>query len=134
MSELPKEKIGDYMSSPVLSIDAEATVQEAARLMDARGVGSLLVKKVEAYVGIITERELTRKVVGEGLPSATLVSSVMDGSILSRDRNQHIMQANEYMKDHGLRHLAVTENGSIVGILSVKDFHAYYLNLLGLEE
>ncbi len=52
------EEIGDYMSSPVKSIDSELTVQEAAQQMHAKNVGSILVRIHDKYVGILTETDL----------------------------------------------------------------------------
>ena len=59
--------IDDYMISTVLSIDIDSSVQEAAMFMTANNIGSLLVKKFDEYVGIVTETELARKVLGKGL-------------------------------------------------------------------
>ena len=59
--------IDDYMISTVLSIDIDSSVQEAAMFMTANNIGSLLVKQFDEYVGIVTETELARKVLGKGL-------------------------------------------------------------------
>ena len=61
------DEIGDYMISTVLSIDIDSSVQEAAMFMTANNIGSLLVEKFDEYVGIVTETELARKVLGKGL-------------------------------------------------------------------
>ena len=63
----PNEEIGDYMVSPVLSVSPDTLVQEAAQLMESKHVGSLLVKEGETFVGIITETDLTRKILAKGL-------------------------------------------------------------------
>ena len=81
------DDIGDYMSSPVISIDSELTVQEAAQQMHANNVGALLVRVGSEYVGIITETDLARKVVALGLKlETTMVSFVMTKPFLSMDR------------------------------------------------
>ena len=59
--------IDDYMISIVLSIDIDSSVQEAAMFMMAKNIGSLLVKRFDEYVGIVTETELARKVLVKGL-------------------------------------------------------------------
>ncbi len=127
MTEEYLEEIGDYMSSPVLSIDSELTVQEAAQQMHARDVGSLLVRIYKEYVGILTETDLTRKVVAKGLnPETTMVSLVMTKHIFTMDRYMPAEEAEEFMKKKNIRHLAVTEADEIVGILSVKDLVSCY--------
>jgi signal-transduction protein with cAMP-binding, CBS, and nucleotidyltransferase domain len=127
MTEEYLEEIGNYMSSPVLSIDSELTVQEAAQQMHARNVGALLVRVYDKYVGILTETDLTRKVVAKGLnPETTMVSVIMTKPIFSMDRYMPAEEAEEFMKRKNIRHLVVTESDQIVGILSVKDLVSCY--------
>ena len=127
MAEEYLEDIGNYMSSPVLSIDSELTIQEAAQQMHAKNVGALLVRVYDKYVGILTETDLAGKVIAKGLnPETTFVSSIMTKPILSMDRYMPVEEAEEFMKKKNIRHLAVTEEGEIVGILSVKDLVSCY--------
>ena len=55
------------MISTVLSIDIDSSIHEAAVFMTANNIGSLMVKQFDEYVGIVTETELARKVLGKGL-------------------------------------------------------------------
>ena len=59
--------IDNYMISTLLSIDIDSAVQEAVMFMTANNIGSLLVKKFDEYMGIVTETELARKVLGKVL-------------------------------------------------------------------
>jgi CBS domain-containing protein len=121
------DDIGDYMSSPVFSIDHDSTVQEAAQYMRVSNVGSLLIKEFDDFVGIVTETDLTRKVVGGGLnPESTPISKIMTQPVQSMDRFLPIEEANNFMHKNKIRHLAVTEDDKIVGMLSIKDLVAYY--------
>jgi signal-transduction protein with cAMP-binding, CBS, and nucleotidyltransferase domain len=121
------DEIGDYMNSPVFSIDHNSTVQEAAQYMRVSNVGSLLIKEFDNYVGIVTETDLTRKVVGGGLNSETTpISKIMTQPVQSMDRFLPIEEANLFMHKNKIRHLAVTEDEKIVGMLSIKDLVAYY--------
>jgi len=121
------DDIGDYMSSPVFSIDHDSTVQEAAQYMRVSNVGSLLIKEFDDFVGIVTETDLTRKVVGGGLnPESTPISQIMTQPVQSMDRFLPIEEANNFMHKNKIRHLAVTEDDKIVGMLSIKDLVAYY--------
>ena len=102
------EEIGDYMSSPVKSIDSELTVQEAAQQMHAKNVGSVLVRIYDKYVGVLTETDLSRKVVSKRLdPETTMVSSVMTKPILTMDRYMPVKEAEEFMKKKNIRHLEI---------------------------
>jgi signal-transduction protein with cAMP-binding, CBS, and nucleotidyltransferase domain len=116
------ETIESQMTTPVISIYSEATAQEAAQLMKEKGIGSLLIKGYEGYVGIVSERDLVYKVVGEGLdPNTTPLSSIMTESILSVEKSASSSEASILMMEYKINHLAITENEDIVGILSIKD-------------
>ena len=129
------DEIGDYMISPVLSIDLESSVQEAAQFMMAHNIGSVLVKEFEEYVGIVTETDLTRKVLGKGLNAeSTPVSEIMTSPILSLDCYLPVEEANRFMHKNKIRHLAVTEEEKIVGILSVKDLVSYFSRDFRMQE
>ena len=129
------DEIGDYMISPILSIDLESSVQEAAQFMMAHNIGSVLVKEFEGYVGIVTETDLTRKVLGKGLNAeSTPVSEIMTSPILSLDCYLPVEEANRFMHKNKIRHLAVTEEEKIVGILSVKDLVSYFSRDFRMQE
>lgn len=128
------DDVGEYMSSPVLRIDSEASVQEAAILMEKSHVGSLIVEKHGDDVGIITEKELTQRVLAKGVdPEELKVSEVMS-KVLSMDRYMLIEEANQYMHKNRVRHLAVTDDDKIVGMLSIKDLVAYYSKDFRMQE
>ena len=129
------DEIGDYMISSVLSIDIESSVQEAAQFMVAHNIGSVLVKEFDEYSGIVTETDLTRKVLGKGLdPDSTGIAEIMTSPILSLDRYLPVEEANRFMHKNKIRHLAVTEEDKIVGVLSVKDLVAYFSKDFRMQE
>jgi signal-transduction protein with cAMP-binding, CBS, and nucleotidyltransferase domain len=129
------DEIGDYMISTVLSIDVESSVQEAAQFMVAHNIGSVLVKEFDKYTGIVTETDLTRKVLGKGLnPDSTGIEEIMTSPILSLDRYLPVEEANRFMHKNKIRHLAVTEEDKIVGVLSVKDLVAYFSKDFRMQE
>ena len=116
------ESIESQMTTPLTSIYSEATAKEAAQLMKEKRIGSLLIKGYEGYVGIVSERDLVYKVVGEGLdPKTVPLSSIMTESILSVEKTASSSEASILMMEYKINHLAITENEDIVGILSIKD-------------
>ena len=125
----PNEEIGDYMVKPVLSVSPDTSVQETAQLMESKHIGSLLVKDGENFLGIVTETDLTRKVVARGLldknPS---VKEIMTAPLQTIDCHEPIVDANQLMANKRIRHIAVTEDNAVVGMLSVKDLIHYYAN------
>jgi len=117
------ESIESQMTTPVINIYSEATAKEAAQLMKEKRIGSLLIKGYEGYVGIVSEKDLVYKVVGEDLPQNTVpLSSIMTESILSIEKTASSSEASILMLEYKINHLTITENDDIVGILSVKGF------------
>lgn len=125
----PIEEIGDYMSSSILSIEADTLAQEAAQTMESKNIGSLLVKEGEKYVGIVTETDLTRKMLAKGLnKETTKVREIMTTPLLTIDCHEPLVEANQLMAKKKIRHLGVTENGEVVGLISVRDLVHYFSN------
>ena len=129
------DDIGDYMSSPVLRIDSEATVNEAAEFMQANHVGSLIVQKFGDDVGMITERDFSKKVLAlKKNPENILVAEIMTQPILTMDRYLPVEEANQFMQKNKIRHLAVTEEDKIIGLLSVSNLVAFYSKSFRMQE
>ncbi|MEK6619184.1 MAG: CBS domain-containing protein [Nitrospirota bacterium] len=124
-------RVADYMSDVIRSLHIDSTLKEAGRLLQKWKVGSLLVDDGLRYVGIITDTDLSRKSVGRGLdPSTTTVKTCMNKPIISIEDTESITAAVTLMKQRAIRHLAVTEDGTIIGILSVADILRYYADLV----
>lgn len=117
------------MTRDVKSIDHGASVREAARLMRDKGVGSLLVHSHGDYVGIVSETDVVRRGVAEGLDlDQAPVHLVMSSPIITLDIKKSAVEANALMSERAIRHLAITEEGKIVGVLSVRDLLVYFKN------
>ncbi|MBL7021439.1 MAG: CBS domain-containing protein [Nitrospinaceae bacterium] len=129
------DEIGDYMSSPVLSVDSESSVQEAANYMSENDIGSVLISKLGEFVGMVTETNLARKVLGKALNAkTTTVSSIMSSPLLSLDRYLPVEEANQFMHKNKIRHLVVTEEDKVVGILSIKDLVSCFTKDFRMQE
>ena len=89
----------------------------------------MFVKENDKFVGIVTERDLTRKVLRGSLdPKTTQVKSIMSQPILSLEGDRPVTEAGQFMSQHKVRHLGVIENGEIVGVISVKDLVSFFAN------
>ena len=116
------DEILNFMRSPVISIDSQATAQEGAEHMIKNKVSSLIVMESENFVGIVTHSDLVRGVVATGLdPKTTNMKSVMTHPVITMDHYLTRREANELMLKKKIKHLAVTREGKIVGILTMKD-------------
>ena len=125
---MPKNLIKDYMSSPILSVDVNKTIREAAEFMMSKGTRSLLVKENDNYVGIVTKTDFILRVyINESMdPDSGVVSEIMSKTVLSLDANSTMEEARKFMQKNKIGHLGVTEGGKIVGILAKKELLTYF--------
>ena len=120
-------EVGDLMSREIRTVAADAPLREAGHVMGQFNVGSLLVVKGGQYVGVLTDTDLARKGMAPGVnPEKDPVQSLMSSPIISIDCHKLVEEARVLMKTKGMRHLAVTEAGKIVGIISLGDLIRYY--------
>lgn len=114
--------VADYMSHDVHSIHRAATIKEAGHLLQKYKVGSLIVDDGSRYVGIVTDSDLSRKAVAKGLdPNTTTVTACMSKALVTIEEDEPLSEAMGLMKKQGIRHLPVTADGTIIGVLSVSD-------------
>lgn len=121
------DSVKSYIIRKMLSIDSEAIAAEAAIKMNKEKVGSLLVTKKNKIVGIVTEGDLSRRVMAKELsPRDTEVRNIMSSPLISVPSDSSMPSAFVVMIKNDLRHLTVKEDGKIIGMLSMKDFGQYY--------
>jgi signal-transduction protein with cAMP-binding, CBS, and nucleotidyltransferase domain len=124
------ETLGEHFKSPVMSINHTSSVQQAAELMRDKKAGYVLVKEGDEFVGIVTDADFTRKVALENLdPQATKISEIMSTPLYTLEASLPMIDANEQMGEKGVRHVSITENGKIVGMVTAQGLLAYYLKM-----
>ena len=110
------------MTRRVVSVAAGSSAIDAAKLMTNYKIGSVFVREQDRIVGIVTEPDIIRKVVGvDGVPYGIPVEDIMSSPVIGIDGRRSVTDAADLMERHGLRHLAILKDNSIVGILSVRD-------------
>jgi CBS domain-containing protein len=108
--------------SSVWTIDPNATVIAAIRLMDEKNVGALPVVDNGRLVGIVSERDYTRKVIlKERSSQEILVSEIMTKQLLTVAPSDSVTECMRIMTEKRVRHLPVLEGTDLVGILSIRD-------------
>jgi len=118
--------VGQLMTSDLNTIPEETSIKQAAGYMQAEHIGSLLVKKGEDFCGIITETDVVRAVAEQKDLSQISVVEVMSTPIFTVERKLSPQYARDMMAEKRIRHLAVTEEGTTLGIISVRDLLAYF--------
>jgi CBS domain-containing protein len=115
--------------SSVWTIDPNASVIDAIRLMDEKNVGALPVVDNGRLVGIVSERDYTRKVILKGNSSQEiLVSEIMTKQLLTVAPSDSVTECMRIMTEKRVRHLPVLEGIDLVGILSIRDVVSWLIS------
>ena len=94
--------------------------------MHDNGIHSLLVEENGEYIGVITNHDISKKMVSEGLdPKKVQVTDVMSFPLIKLESQESMEKAAQIMRDHCVHNLVVTEHEQILGILSITDYHKY---------
>lgn len=110
------------IARPIVTVEEDATVVAASKVMVENDRGSVVVTRRGATVGFLTERDIMKKVVAKSLnPAATKVKDVMTSSPVTIDKGKPLREAIDLMNRKGVRRMLVTENGKIVGIFTLRD-------------
>lgn len=114
--------VREMMSGDPESIDADATVQDAARIMQDLNVGSVPVLAGGRVAGIVTDRDIALRVIAENRsPAKVPVREIATADPLTVSPDTDMNAAAELMARHQVRRLPVVDNGKLVGMLSLGD-------------
>jgi CBS domain-containing protein len=116
------KSVRDAMTEDPRSIGTSASVVDAARLMREEHIGSLPITDDEKLVGMITDRDITTRVVAEAAdPKTTSVGDVYSQDLISVESDKDLAEALQLMARHQVRRLPVVEQGRLVGIVAQAD-------------
>jgi CBS domain-containing protein len=119
---VPREKF--------ITVERDTDAQAAARIMRDRGIGSLFVMNEKEIVGILTDTDMVRRVVAAGVDTlTTTVEQIMSAPIKTIEEDKTVLDASDLMAHTHLRHLGVTRDGKLVGMISVRDVVVFLTNL-----
>src|SRR4029079_14921336 len=119
--------VATIMTKNPKSVGPTTSVVSAAKTMKSARVGSFVVKKGKQLGGIVTDTDIVRRAVSSGKPLGELtVEKNMTAPIRAIEANPPVDDAQDMMGDHSIRHLGVTRNGEIIGVLSVRDLLLHY--------
>lgn len=118
-SKLPAR---DAITRPPVTAEPDITIDNAARIMRAAGVGSLIVVDKGKIAGILTEGDVLKKVVAKNLlPSRVKVKDIMNRPVVCIDPDMDIVEAAKRMAKLKIRRLPVIENNQLIGMVTEKD-------------
>ncbi len=115
-------KVGDVMVKRVIVINADVNVKEAAKVMNDNEIGSLIVVEEDKAVGILTERDLLKKIVATAAdPEKVKVRDIMSSPLVVVDPDANLEDAIRLMFEVKVKRLPVVKHGQLVGLLSLTD-------------
>lgn len=119
----PRMLVREAMTSPVITVDEEASIVEVARIMDENGIGAVIVTRRDGQpVGIVTERDIVLRVVAKGVnPAEAKAGEVMSTPLRTVGPETSLLDAMTMMNRLNIRRLGVTYKGRLLGIISDRD-------------
>lgn len=119
------KKVSDifrHKERKITAVSPSTSVLEALQIMSHQNIGSVMVMDQQTYLGIMTERDYSRKVILKGKSSTdTKVSEIMSNDLPSVNLHDSIDHCMQLMADKNIRYLPVYENDKIFGVVSIHD-------------
>jgi CBS domain-containing protein len=109
------------MKKNVITIDASMTVLDAAKMMDDASIGAVVVLEKGIAVGIITERDLTRRIIAKGKSYTTNVKEAMSFPLVVINPDDSVWEAAQLMKARRIHRLPAVKQNTLVGMVTTSD-------------
>jgi len=117
-------------SEKFITVERNTDVQTAARLMRDRRISCLFVTNGKEIVGILTDTDMVRRVVAAGVDILTTTAEeIMSAPILTIEEDKTVLDFSDLMANTHIRHLGVTQDGKLVGMISARDILVFLTNL-----
>ena len=114
-------RVCDVVQREPITLPPDGTIRQAAELMEAKGVGAVIVVDGSRLVGVVTDRDIVRRGVAHGLQGDARVDAVMSSPVVTIDADADIRHAFDILHGHAVRRLAMIRDGVVVGVLSLDD-------------
>lgn len=115
-------KVEDIMVEDVITVDSDEPVIKAVKLMNANEIGCLVVTRRGKPIGIITERDLLKRIIAKMRdPTKTTVRQIMTKPLIAGSPDMEIENATKLMFERKIKKLPVTEGNKLVGLVSLTD-------------
>jgi len=120
-NKITTRRISSLISGKVVSLNSDATIQQAALLMSEKRVSSLIIIDNQQLVGILTDRDLRKRVLAKGLTGETVIKTVMTIGPITTSPNALIFEAMLLMSEKNIHHLPIIKNNKPIAMLTSTD-------------
>ncbi len=122
------ESVRSLVHHPPVVVDADTPLRAVAEILAEESVGAALVHrtllvegKVEHLEGLISERDISHAIAAGLDPDATQAADVMTMDLASANTSETILRSAERMLAYGIRHLPISDDGAVIGVVSERD-------------
>jgi len=120
-NKITTNRISALITEKLISLNSEATIQEAALLMSQKRVSCLIIIDDKQLVGILTDRDLRNRVLAKGLSGASLINAIMTKSPITAAKDLLVFEAMLLMSEKNIHHLPIIENSQPISVLTITD-------------
>ena len=113
--------VKDVMISDLARLDVTTSIRDAAKLMDKKDIGCIIVTKNQLPVGILTERDFVKRIAAKEIPLTASLEKVMSSPLIEIDSNETVWEAAQIMKTNNIHKLLVKQDNQIIGIVTTTD-------------
>jgi predicted transcriptional regulator len=117
----PRNPVREVMSRGAISVDEKLTLRSLAAVLDELGIGVALVALPDGSVGVVSERDLVHALAGGADPDEVWAADVMSEDIVLAEPEEAIVDVAEQMTAEAVRHVAIVDRGTVVGVVSARD-------------
>jgi signal-transduction protein with cAMP-binding, CBS, and nucleotidyltransferase domain len=113
--------VKDVMISDLTTLDVSTSIRDAAKLMDEKDIGCIIVTKNQLPIGILTERDFVKRIAAKEKSLTASLEEVMSSPLIEIDPNETVWEAAQIMKTNNIHKLPVKQNNQIIGIVTTTD-------------
>lgn len=113
--------VRDIMKKNIISIDSSMTVGDTAKMMDDASIGAIVVLEHGIAIGIITERDLVRRIIAKGKPLSTNVKEAMSSPLIVINPDDTVWDLAQLMKTRRIHRVPAVKDSRLVGMVTTSD-------------
>lgn len=113
--------VKDVMIDDLASLDSSTSIRDAAKLMDEKNIGCIIVTKNQLPIGILTERDFVKRIAAKEKPLTAPLEDVMSSPLIEIEPNETVWEAAQIMKVNNIHKLPVRKDNQIIGIITTTD-------------
>ncbi len=117
-----RHDIESIMTRDVVTIEEEHTISDAVKSMEEHDISCLVITKSQKPIGMVTEKDMTRRAIAKNLdPKTTKISEIMSSPIISASKTKSLSDVTRMFREFGFRRIPIMDNGKLVGIVTTTD-------------